>query len=195
MARLLQIRGYGIDFKQLAEQPMNSQPSLQRPNLVDASEERRATDRTLKNWNNFARECLGEFVSTMLNDNWNDDSYDFLLVYDQTSPEHSSIVVCGTGAQVFLGLPSSRFPAAQRLPKDVREDFLKCAARAVENAIPSRKCGTYTDKFGNEVAYRSIFVPTKARGAGEPTCLYGTFSAKFVEESNQQQADQMLQVQ
>lgn len=115
----MQITGYEIDFTELADQPMTSKPSLQRPTLVDASDERRATDRTLKNWNIFARERLGEFVSTMLNENWDDDSYDFLLVYDQTSPEHSSIVVCGTGAQVFLGLPSSRFPAAQRLPKDV----------------------------------------------------------------------------
>lgn len=166
---------------------MRHQHSRNRPKLVDASDERRATDRTLKNWNIFARERLGEFVSTMLNDNWDDDSYDFLLVYDQSSPEHSSIVVCGTGAQVFLGLPSSRFPAAQRLPKDVRAEFLNTAARAVENSIPSRKCGTYTDKFGNEVAYRCIFVPTKPRGAGEPTCLYGTFSAKFVEEADAQQ--------
>ncbi|MBO6783225.1 MAG: hypothetical protein JJ899_08135 [Alphaproteobacteria bacterium] len=118
----------------------------------------------------------------MLNDNWNDDSYDFLLVYDQCSPEHSSIVVCGTGAQVFLGLPSSRFPAAQRLPHDVREEFLKAAARSVETGTPSRKCGNYTDKFGNEVAYRSIFVPTKPRGSREPACLYGTFSAKFIDE-------------
>lgn len=162
---------------------MNAQARPNSTEQVDTSQERRATERTLKSWNHFARERLGEFVSTMLNDNWDDDNYDFLLVYDQTSPEHSSIVVCGTGAQVFLGLPSSRFPAAQRLPNDVRDDFLKSAARAVENSIPSRKCGTYTDKFGNKVAYRSIFVPTKARGAGEPTCLYGTFSAKFVDEN------------
>lgn len=172
---------------------MTVQTSHDRPNLVDASTERRATDRTLKNWNIFARERLSEFVSTMLNDNWDDDSYDFLLVYDQTSPEHSSVVVCGTGAQVFLGLPSSRFPAAQRLPNDVRSDFLKSAARAVESAIPSQKSGTYTDKFGNNVAYRSIFVPTKARGAGEPTCLYGTFSAKFIEETEHQQHQQTVQ--
>lgn len=172
---------------------MNAQASTNNSGQVESSLERRATERTLKSWNTFARERLGEFVSTMLNDNWDDDSYDFLLVYDQTSPEHSSIVVCGTGAQVFLGLPSSRFPAAQRLPNHVRSEFLKSAARAVENAIPSRKCGTYTDKFGNDVAYRSIFVPTKPRGAGEPTCLYGTFSAKFVEENEYSETHQTIQ--
>ena len=161
---------------------MNPLPNTDQTDRLDTSTERRATERTLKTWNAYARERLGEFVSTMLNENWDDDSYDFLLVYDQSSPEHSSIVVCGTGAQVFLGLPSSRFPAAQRLPSDVREDFLKAAARAVDNGIPSRKCGTYTDKFGNEVAYRSIFVPTKPKGSKEPTCLYGTFSAKFMDE-------------
>lgn len=159
---------------------MNPQTQSADSMLVKASDERRATERTLMNWNNYARERLGEFVSAMLNDNWDDDSYDFLLVYDQTSPDHSSIVVCGTGAQVFLGLPSSRFPAAQRLPDDVRQKFLQSAAQAVDNGIPSRKNGTYIDKFGNEVAYRSIFVPTKPPGSGEPTCLYGTFSAKFV---------------
>ena len=172
---------------------MNAQARPVSSDDVDTSKERRATERTLKSWNSFARERLGEFVSSMLNDNWDDDSYDFLIVFDQTSPEHSSIVVCGTGAQVFLGLPSSRFPAAQRLPNDVRSEFLKAAARALETAIPSRKCGTYTDKFGNKVAYRSIFVPTKARGAGEPTCLYGTFSAKFVEENEILEHHQTIQ--
>ncbi len=164
---------------------MNPHPNADNADRLDTSTERRATERTLKTWNAFARERLGEFVSAMLNENWDDDSYDFLLVYDQSSPEHSSIVVCGTGAQVFLGLPSSRFPAAQRLPNDVRDDFLQAASRAVENGIPSRKCGTYTDKFGNEVAYRSIFVPTKPKGSKEPICLYGTFSAKFVDEKVQ----------
>lgn len=166
---------------QMTEEPMNAEPSPEqgaRPNLTD---ERRATERTLKTWNEFARERLGEFVSAMLNDHWDDDSHDFLLVFDHTSPDHSSIVVCGTGAQVFLGLPSSRFPAAQRLPTDVRKDFLTAAARAIETGAPSRKCGSYTDKFGNHVLYRSIFVPTKPACGSDPTCLYGTFSAKFLE--------------
>lgn len=166
----------------MVDQPMNADPKPRLPDTPETAKERRATERTLATWNSYARDRLGDFVSAMLNENWDDDSYDFLLVYDQTSPEHSSIVVCGTGAQVFLGLPSSRFPAAQRLPEDVRKDFLHTAARAVENSIPARKCGTYSDKFGNEVAYRSIFVPTKPAGGGEPICLYGTFSAKFTEE-------------
>lgn len=162
---------------------MNSEPTPDQNARPDKPDERRATERTLKTWQEFARERLGEFVSAMLNDKWDDDSYDFLLVYDHASPDHSSIVVCGTGAQVFLGLPSSRFPAAQRLPADVREEFLKAAARAIETGAPSRKCGRYTDKFGNEVVYRSIFVPTKPGGCCEPTCLYGTFSAKFLDEA------------
>lgn len=146
--------------------------------------ERRATERTYKTWDRFARARLGDFVSEMLNEHWDEDSHDFLLVYDKVSPDHSSIVISGTGAQMFLGLPSSRFPAAQRLPNDIRDEFLAAAGRAVENAAPSRKCGYYTDKFGNEVAYRSIFVPTKSASDTEPACIYGTFSAKFVPESD-----------
>ncbi|MEP4379230.1 MAG: hypothetical protein ABJ215_02765 [Alphaproteobacteria bacterium] len=145
--------------------------------------ERRATERTFKSWDRFARDCLGEFVNTMLNDHWDEDSHDFLMVYDTVSPDHSSIVISGTGAQAFLGLPSSRFPAAQRLPNDVREEFLAAAGRAVNNESPSRNSGIYTDKFGNEVAYRSIFVPTKPAADNEPACIYGTFSAKFVADA------------
>ena len=142
--------------------------------------ERRATERTYQSWDRFARDCLGEFVNTMLNEHWDEDSHDFLMVYDTISPDHSSIVISGTGAQVFLGLPSSRFPAAQRLPSDVREEFLAAAGRAIQNEAPSRNSGVYVDKFGNEVAYRSIFVPTKPAADNEPACIYGTFSAKFM---------------
>lgn len=145
--------------------------------------ERRATERTYKSWDRFARDCLGDFVNAMLNDHWDEDSHDFLMVYDTVSPDHSSIVISGTGAQTFLGLPSSRFPAAQRLPSDIREEFLAAAGRAIKNEAPSRNSGIYTDKFGNEVAYRSIFVPTKPAADNEPACIYGTFSAKFVDDT------------
>ena len=106
--------------------------------------ERRATERTYKSWDRFARDCLGDFVNTMLNDHWDEDSHDFLMVYDTVSPDHSSIVISGTGAQTFLGLPSSRFPAAQRLPSDIREEFLAAAGRAIKNEAPSRNSGIYT---------------------------------------------------
>lgn len=152
--------------------------------LSDIESERRATERTYQRWDRFARDQQGEFVNVMLNENWDEDSQDFLLVYDSVSPDHSSIVISGTGAQVFLGLPSSRFPAAQRLPGEVREEFLAAAGRAVKSETPSRKSGIYTDKFGNEVAYRSIFVPTKPSSDNEPACIYGTFSAKFITESD-----------
>ena len=151
--------------------------------VQNAQPERRATERTYKSWNRFARDCLCDFVNTMLNEQWVEDSYDFLMVYDTTSPDHSSIVISGTGAQTFLGLPSSRFPAAQRLPSDVRGEFLAAAGRAVRNEAPSRHSGVYIDKFGNEVAYRSIFVPTKPAADNEPACIYGTFSAKFVTDT------------
>lgn len=150
----------------------------------DVQSERRATERTYKNWDRFARDCLGEFVNTMLNENWDEDSHDFLMVYDTISPDHSSIVISGTGAQAFLGLPSSRFPAAQRLPSNVREEFLAAAGRAIKNEAPSRNSGVYVDKFGNEVAYRSIFVPTKPAADNEPACIYGTFSAKFLADTS-----------
>lgn len=149
----------------------------------DIQSERRATERTYKNWDRFARDCLGDFVNNMLNEHWDEDCHDFLMVYDTVSPDHSSIVISGTGAQVFLGLPSSRFPAAQRLPNHVREEFLAAAGRAISNEAPSRNSGIYTDKFGNEVAYRSIFVPTKPAADNEPACIYGTFSAKFMAEA------------
>lgn len=154
------------------------------PTFEDIQTERRATERTYKSWDRFARDCLGEFVNTMLNEHWDEDSHDFLMVYDVVSPDHSSIVISGTGAQVFLGLPSSRFPAAQRLPTNVREEFLAAAGRAIKNEAPSRNSGVYTDKYGNEVAYRSIFVPTKPDADNEPACIYGTFSAKFVADTD-----------
>tara|TARA_R110002110_G_scaffold2756_4_gene13381 strand:- start:50540 stop:51082 length:543 start_codon:yes stop_codon:yes gene_type:complete len=162
---------------------MNAAIESRDTTFEDIQSERRATERTYKSWDRFARDCLGEFVNTMLNERWDEDSHDFLMVYDKVSPDHSSIVISGTGAQVFLGLPSSRFPAAQRLPSHVREEFLAAAGRSIKNEAPSRNSGIYIDKFGNEVAYRCIFVPTKPASDNEPACIYGTFSAKFVADT------------
>lgn len=163
---------------------MNAAANQNGSNATAIQSERRATERTFLIWNDYAERNNGDFVSNMLNEHWDEDSFDFLLVYDCTSPEHSSIVIAGTGAQNFLGLPSSRFPAAQRLPESVREQFLTAAGRAIANGAPARKCGTYFDKFGNEVLYRSIFIPTKSGGDCEPICVYGTFAAKFVDNGS-----------
>ena len=69
------------------------------------------------------------------------------------------------------------------MPSNIREEFLAAAGRAIKNEAPSRNSGVYIDKFGNEVAYRSIFVPTKPPAETEPACIYGTFSAKFVADT------------
>ena len=147
----------------------------------DPEFERRATEKTFAAWKRVEPRQRAQFMYYMLNDYWRDEGSDFLLVYDRMSPEFSSIVVCGAAAQEFLGLPSSTVPAGQRLPAQMRERFLACARHALETSEVSRSEGSYTDKRGNQVVYRAIFMPTSTLDEKGPICMYGTFSAKLVE--------------
>lgn len=165
-----------------AEMLMCPDPVLPDMPLNPASEfERRVTEKTYAAWQDIEPRQRTQFMYYMLNDYWREDGCDFLLVYDRMSPEFSSIVVCGTGAQEFLGMPSSTVPAAQKLPSQMRERFLVCARRALELDDAARSEGTYVDKRGNHVLYRAIFMPTNAADERGPICMYGTFSARIVD--------------
>ncbi|MBK19127.1 MAG: hypothetical protein CMM52_09875 [Rhodospirillaceae bacterium] len=145
--------------------------------ITDASE-RRLVGRALRNWENLRSKtplpdrdlCLDSF----------EESYsDSVIVIAMGKEEKEDRVIhCGREFRDALARDPTGLPVKQIMPSMLERGLVFWRV-AAEMKKPIADVGGFTNASGNEILYRSVFLPVTVNG-GNVTHLIGAFSYKTV---------------
>ena len=128
--------------------------------------DRRATRLALAHWQASCRDDpmptlmdLGLSAGQIISSSW------FLLKEDP-DPRRSVFLTCGARAQEALAREAKGMSLAEAAPAAIREVLCGACVEAVNWQAPFEANGTYESVVGDEIRYRSIFMPVAASGGG-----------------------------